>query len=467
MTLQQASELARGVLFGPDAYILRIVTDSRKVAPGDLFVALKGDRFDAHRFVTEVRGKGVPALVHVPQQHQTTPISGSVAGWRASARPIGSLICADNTRLALGRLASGWALRLPALRIGITGSNGKTTVKEMLAAILRRYAGSHAVLATAGNFNNDIGLPLTLLRMTQTHRYALLEMGMSHHGELRCLTGLARPHVALINNAMRAHYGHFGATMEVARAKAEILEGLDRNGLAILNADDAHLALFRQAAAGHRQVTFGLGPSADVSADAVTLGALASHFTLRSSHGEQRIELPVPGEHNVRNALAAASLALAIDVPLKDIAAGLADHRSNEGRLQLKYSPRGICIIDDSYNANPDSMQAGIEVLLRLQAPRWFVMGDIGELGEATEALHAAVGKYARARGVDLLLTLGEASRHAAIAYGVRGNHFHSIGELHTFLDRKLSQGTSILVKGSRFMGMERVVEHLMQPFRY
>ncbi|OQS40065.1 UDP-N-acetylmuramoyl-tripeptide--D-alanyl-D-alanine ligase [Chromobacterium haemolyticum] len=449
MTLLQAAELARGALSGPDGDILRVVTDSREAGPGDLFVALKGERFDAHDFVADVTAKGAAALVRADFE-----------------LPGASLVRVDDTRLALGRLASGWALRLPALRIGVTGSNGKTTVKEMLAAILRRHAGADAVLATVGNFNNDIGLPLTLLQLTPAHRYAVLEMGMNHHGELRYLTGLARPRIALVNNAMRAHFGYFGSTEEVARAKAEIFEGLDADGVAVLNADDVNLALFRRAADGHRQVAFGLSSEADVHAAEIELGALSSRFTLRCADGERRIELPVPGEHNVRNALAAVSLALAAGVPLDDIAAGLAAFGGAKGRLQLKQSPRGLSVIDDSYNANPDSMKAGIDVLTRLPAPRCFVMGDIGELGEAADALHAEVGEYAQASGIDLLLTLGEASRHAAVACGAGGKHFDSIDELYEFLDRQLPLGASVLVKGSRFMRMERVVEHLMQQFR-
>ncbi|MGC0152828.1 UDP-N-acetylmuramoyl-tripeptide--D-alanyl-D-alanine ligase [Chromobacterium vaccinii] len=446
MTLSQAARLANGRLAGADGEVSRVITDSRLAQPGDLFVALKGERFDAHDFVAEVVAKGAAALVR-----DGFELAGA------------SLIQAgDDTRLALGRLAAGWRETQPAVRIGITGSNGKTTVKEMLAAILRAHAGADAVLATAGNFNNDIGLPLTLLQLKPQHRYAVIEMGMNHHGELSYLTGLTRPQVALVNNAMRAHFGHFGSTAEVARAKAEIFEGLSGDGVAVVNADDANLALFRAAAASHRQLSFGL-EQADVSVSDLALSALGSRFTLVSPAGEIEISLPAPGEHNVRNALAAAAVALALDVPLAAIAAGLAAFAGAKGRLQIKQSPRGLTVIDDSYNANPDSMKAGIDVLAGLPAPRCFVMGDIGELGEGAPALHAEVGEHARARGIEQFFALGEVSRRAATAFGAAGQGFDSIDELLECLDSRLASGTAVLVKGSRFMRMERVVEHLMQ----
>ncbi|POZ63161.1 UDP-N-acetylmuramoyl-tripeptide--D-alanyl-D-alanine ligase [Chromobacterium alticapitis] len=447
MMLSQAAALAHGRLIGADGAAQRVITDSRLAQPGDLFVALKGERFDAHDFVAEVTAKGAAALVR-----DGFELAGA------------SLIQAgEDTRLALGRLAAGWRETQPAVCVGITGSNGKTTVKEMLAAILRAHAGEEAVLATAGNFNNDIGLPLTLLRLTPQHRYAVIEMGMNHHGELRYLTDLVRPRVALVNNAMRAHFGYFSSTADVARAKAEIFEGLAEDGVAVVNADDANLDVFAAAAGHHRLSRFGLAAGADVSARGIELSALDSRFTLVSPVGEIEIALPAPGEHNVRNALAAAALALALDVPLAAIAAGLAAFGGAKGRLQLKRSPRGLAVLDDSYNANPDSMKAGLDVLAGLPGPRAFVMGDIGELGEAAPALHAEVGEHARARGIEQLFSLGEVSRHAAAAFGEGARHFDSIDELLECLDSRLASGAAVLVKGSRFMRMERVVEHLMQ----
>jgi len=447
MTLQQAAQLASGILTGGEGQtrLTRVVTDSRAVQPGDLFVALKGERFDAHDFVADVLARGaVAALVN-----EDFALAGA------------SLIRVDDTRLALGRLAAGWAALQPAVHIGITGSNGKTTVKEMVTAILKAHAGAAAVHATAGNFNNDIGLPLTLLGLTPAHRYAVLEMGMNHHGELSYLTGLARPQVALVNNAMRAHFGHFADTADVARAKAEIFLGLPQDGVAIVNADDANVALFRAAAGPHRVYSFGLQQPADIRARDISLQALDSSFTLCSPQGEQAISLPAPGEHNVRNALAAAAIALALDVPLAAIAAGLAAFGNAKGRLQQKAGRHGGVVIDDSYNANPDSMKAGIDVLARLPAPHCFVMGDIGELGDTAAQLHREVGEHARQCGIAQLLTLGELSRHAAAAYGEGAHSFDDFAALANWLDANLQAGTSVLVKGSRFMRMERVVEHL------
>ena len=396
--LSDAARVLSGQLHGSDARFQRVVTDSRTVQAGDLFVALVGEKFDAHDFVPDVLAKGAYALV-----------SRDVTGQ-------GSVIRVADTRLALGKLAADWCARLAVKRIGITGSNGKTTVKEMVAAILRAHAGDAAVHATAGNFNNDIGLPLTLLGLSAAHRYAVIEMGMNHHGEIRYLTGLARPQVALVNNALRAHAGHFSGTDDIARAKSEIFEGLAADGVAVLNADDAQLAVFDAAAQGHAQLRFGLSAAANVTARDIELGVGECRFVLLCPQGEQAIRLPAAGEHNVRNALAAAAVALALHVPLADIAAGLAAFGGVKGRLQLKQAVCGATVIDDTYNANPDSMKAGIDVLAAYPAPRVFVMGQIGELGDTAPQLHAEVGAHARARGIEHLLCHGELARHAAAA---------------------------------------------------
>ena len=445
LLLSEAANILAGELAGSDARFLRVVTDSRAVQAGDLFVALKGDNFDAHDFVADVLAKGAFALVR-----------------RDFATADGSVIRVDDPRLALGTLAAAWCAQLDVKRIGITGSNGKTTVKEMVAAILRAHAGDAAVHATAGNFNNDIGLPLTLLALTPAHRYAVIEMGMNHFGEIRYLTGLARPQVALVNNAMRAHLGGgFDSTTDIARAKSEIFEGLTADGVAIINADDAQLPVFAAAAGQHRQLRFGL-QSGDVTARDVQASASGSRFVLSCPQGEQLIELPAAGEHNVRNALAAAAVALALDVPLAAIAAGLAAFGGVKGRLQLKRAACGATLIDDTYNANPDSMKAGIDVLAAYPAPRIFVMGQIGELGDTAAALHAEVGAHARARGIEQLLCLGELSRHAANAYGAGAQYFDDLPALLAVLDQQVASDSSVLVKGSRFMRMERVVEHLL-----
>ena len=446
LTLELVAELCAGCFNGADAPLNGVGTDSRQVSPGSLFVALRGERFDGHAFVADVLRAGAAGAM--------------VADDFVSDDP--RLIRVGDTRLALGRLAAGWRDRFDVRVAGITGSNGKTTVKEMLAAILRTHAGDNAVLATAGNFNNDIGLPLTLLQLNAGHRYAVIEMGMNHPGEIAYLTRLARPHVALVNNALRAHLGGgFNSTADIARAKAEIFQGLDQDGVALINADDAHASLFAQTAAPHRTVSFGLH-SADVRAENVALDADGSRFMLHSPQGQVEISLPAPGEHNVRNALAAAAAALVFEIPLATIAAGLAAFAGVRGRLQRKTAACGATLIDDTYNANPDSMKAGLDVLARFPAPRVFVMGDIGELGDAADELHAEVGAYARQIGIQHLLTLGPISKHAAKAYGNGAQAFDEIEALLAGLDNTLTADATVLIKGSRFMRMERVVEHLL-----
>ncbi|TIC86072.1 UDP-N-acetylmuramoyl-tripeptide--D-alanyl-D-alanine ligase [Crenobacter intestini] len=444
LTRKDAALLAGGTLAGADGQILRVVTDSRTAGEGDLFVALKGERFDAHDFVADVVARGACALVRDDFVLDGAP-----------------LIRVADTRLALGRLAAGWAARQGARRVGITGSNGKTTVKEMVAAVLRHVAGSDAVLATAGNFNNDIGLPLTLLSIRPAHRFAVLEMGMNHAGELTYLASLARPEAALVNNAMRAHIGHFGSVEAIAHAKAEIFSGLADTGTAIVNADDAHAALFASAAGDRPRLAFGLGEGADVTARSVLLAADACRFVLVTPQGEAEVKLSAAGEHNVRNALAAAALCVALGLEPGQIAAGLATFGGVKGRLQLTQAACGARLIDDTYNANTDSMKAAVRVLAAYPAPRFFVMGDIGELGEGAPALHAEVGAAAREAGIEHFYTLGELARHAAAAFGEGAASFDDVDALTTELEKALTKDATVLVKGSRFMRMERVVAAL------
>ncbi|GGY09288.1 UDP-N-acetylmuramoyl-tripeptide--D-alanyl-D-alanine ligase [Paludibacterium paludis] len=444
LMLSDAARLAGGELTGGDRTILRVTTDSRTVRAGDLFVALKGERFDAHDFVADALSRGASAAL--------------VA--RGFDLPGAPLIAVDDTRLALGRLAAGWRRRFSVPLVGITGSNGKTTVKEMLAAILRAKAGEEAVLATRGNLNNDIGLPLTLLELNDTHRYAVIEMGMNHTGEIDYLTRIAAPDVALVNNAMRAHLGEFDGVEGIARAKGEIFAGLGPDGIAVINLDDANAARFAEQNCARRRIGFGLA-GADVTARDVALAETSSRFVLVAPDGEADVALPAAGEHNVRNALAAAALAHALGLGVEDIAVGLAAFRGVKGRLMRIAAQRGVTLIDDTYNANPDSMKAGLDVLARASAPRVFVMGDIGELGDTAPALHAEVGEHARRVGIEVFVSLGATSRHAADAFGEGARHFESIEPLLAWLDGNLEPGSTVLVKGSRFMRMERVVEHL------
>ncbi len=435
MRLSEAAGVLHGKVIGEDVAFHAVSTDSRTVQAGDLFVALRGERFDGHAYVAECLQRGAAAAL----------VSQPVAG-------AGSQLVVADTRVALGKLAAYWRSQFAIPLVAVTGSNGKTTVKEMLAAILRAAAGGDAaVLATQGNLNNDIGLPMTLLKLRGQHRYAVAEMGMNHAGEIAYLTRLGRPDVALVNNALPAHLEGLGSVEGVARAKGEIFQGLGAGGTAIINADDAYAPLWRELAAPHRIQTFGLEQTADVSAD-YQLNADGSEVTLKTPQGSARLHLPAAGLHNVRNALAATAAALAMGVTLEAVVNGLQQFSGAKGRLQRKSGLQGCTVIDDTYNANPASMRAAIDVLAACPGKRVLVLGDMGELGADAEILHAEIGQYARAARLDGLLTLGEMSR----AYA--GERYDTPEQLADALRPQLDNTTTVLVKGSRFMRMERVV---------
>jgi UDP-N-acetylmuramoyl-tripeptide--D-alanyl-D-alanine ligase len=448
LTLSAAAALIEGHAHGRDVEFTSVGSDSRAVVPGMLFVALKGERFDGHDFVAEVLGQGAAAALVTHE-------------W-AAAHPGLPLVAVADTRLALGRLAAAWRAHFHIPLIGITGSNGKTTVKEMCAAILRADFGQHAVLATTGNLNNDIGLPLTLLKLRNTHRAAVIEMGMNHPGEIDYLTRIARPTVALVNNAQRAHLAGLGSVRDVARAKGEIFAGLDALGTAVINADDPHADLWRKLAAGRSVLSFGFAAQADVRGTWREHG-FGGELELATPLGTETFHLPVPGEHNARNALGAAAACLAAGVPLAPIVRGLAGYAGVKGRLQQKRGRNGTTVIDDSYNANPDSMRAAIDVLASLPGRRIFVMGDMGEVGDNAGQLHSEIGGHAKSMGIDLLLALGEKSAAATHEFDGGAQHFASVEALVLALKPLLDKETSVLVKGSRFMRMERVVEAILE----
>jgi UDP-N-acetylmuramoyl-tripeptide--D-alanyl-D-alanine ligase len=428
---------------GTDATVLRVSTDSRNIRPGDLFIALRGERFDGGAFAAQALQQGAAAVVLDATQ----------------APDIAAAIRVDDTRLALGRLAAAWRGRFDIPVVAITGSNGKTTVKEMLAAILRAEAGSDAaVLATEGNLNNDIGVPLMLLRLRDSHRYAILEMGMNHAGEIDYLTRLARPDMALVNNALTAHIGLLGSVEAIARAKGEIFNGLGDGGIAILNADDPHLQMWRDMNARRTILTFGLSASAAVSGS-WRPADYGSALTLNLPNATLEISLKVPGEHNVRNALAAATAAFALDVAYSSIVAGLEGYRGIKGRLVRTPALHGSTFIDDTYNANPDSVKAALAVLATQPGKKILVLGDMGELGEDAPTMHAQIGLAAQLAGVDRLFALGELSRESVRAFGKGAMHYERIQELLADLENELDADTTVLVKGSRFMQMERVVQ--------
>ncbi|CAG0974716.1 UDP-N-acetylmuramoyl-tripeptide--D-alanyl-D-alanine ligase [Methylophilaceae bacterium] len=446
MRLSEAAVATRGRVIGEDVLFAHVSNDSRSGLPGQLFVAMRGERVDGHDYALSAIKNGAAAAM----------ISHEVEGLPAA-------LLVENTRLALGDLAAYWRKKFSMPLAAITGSNGKTTVKEMLAAILRKATGAEdAVLATEGNLNNDIGLPLTLLKLRQQHRYAVVEMGMNHFGEISYLTRIGQPTVALINNATTAHLGGLGSVEGVARAKGEIFEGLAAGGIAVINADDSYAPLWKSLAGHHRVLTFGVKNSADISA-AYTLHAESSDVRLKTPQGEASVSLPVAGLHNVSNALAAASAAIAMDMPLPAIVSGLESFSGVKGRLQRKTGIKGAAVIDDTYNANPASMKAAIDVLAVRQGEKLLVLGDMGELGDDAAAMHAEIGRYAKQAGVSRLYALGELSREMVNAFGPHAQHFETPDALASSLIARMNEESTVLVKGSRFMRMERVVNLIMQ----
>lgn len=447
MMLLSEAAFALGVSHqGHNATFTHVGTDSRQVKEGELFIALRGLHFDAHQYLASAQANGAVAVM-VDEQGQ-----GSV--------PVGlPFVSVANTRQGLTQLAYAWRTRFTGSLVGITGSSGKTSVKEMLTLILQKSCGQK-VLSTFGNLNNEIGVPLTLLRLRSEHRYAVVEMGMNHAGEIARLSSLARPDVALINNAGRAHIEHLGSQEAIARAKAEIYEGLHENAVAVINADDPFAALWQELAGKRKTLLFGLTPSAAVWAT-YELGEQQSLLRLRTPIGEAEMQLAVAGLHNVKNALAATAVAVALDLPLEVIAEGLRQYQGVKGRLQVQAALSGAKLIDDTYNANPESMRAAIDVLARIPGQRILIMGDMGELGQKAQACHAEVGEYAKASGIDHLYTLGLMAQQAGAAFGVGAEHFDQMTPLLEQVKKQLNPQSTVLVKGSRFMKMERVVEGL------
>lgn len=453
MTLLEAAQAIGAQASGPNVPFLGVSTDSRNVTQGDLFIALKGERFDGHEYIRTALSFGaVAAMVDQswPDQDLGLP-----------------LLRVDNTRLALGRLAQAWRTMNNTPLVAITGSNGKTTLKEMVAAILRaelwddgQSQGQEALLATEGNLNNDIGVPLTLLKLRRRHRFAVIEMGMNHPGEIEYLSHMANPDVAVITNAQRAHLGLLGTIEGVAHAKGEIFSGLRSNGIAIINADDPHAYVWRELTLNHKRMEFALSQPAAITAH-YSLTTFGSHIDCSTPIGEITTQLQVPGTHNVRNALAACAVAVAFGVKPVSVSAGLRAFAGVKGRMQRKTGANGALLIDDTYNANPDSAMAALDVLAQVQGTKIFVLGDMGEIGPDGSVLHAAIGQYAQEVGVDRLFSLGELSHQAAAKFGNGSALFVRAEDLIANLRPLLKSGVTVLVKGSRFMHMERVVNAL------
>ncbi|MBI2769759.1 MAG: UDP-N-acetylmuramoyl-tripeptide--D-alanyl-D-alanine ligase [Burkholderiales bacterium] len=466
-TLQQALAWLPGAkLVGDGATaISRVHTDTRTLQAGDLFVALQGERFDANDFIADAQGKGAAAAM----AHRGRIPAGFTG------------LEVDDSKLALGQLAAAWRAQFSLPLIAVTGSNGKTTVTQMIASILRAWK-PEATLATQGNLNNDIGLPLTLLRLAASHKVGVIELGMNHPGEIGYLAQIAKPTVALVNNAQREHQEFMATVQAVAQENGSVFAALAANGVPVYPADEEFTALWSALAGSRASMTFGdregAGPSQALPAPS---GGSAVHaVTGVGAHGHADIslagsewqqgrwkvgvttpagpvayDLHIAGRHNVRNSLAAVACALVAGVPLAAIAQGLASFEPVKGRsraLEVRIAGRGITLVDDTYNANPDSARAAIDVLAELPGPRLLVLGDMGEVGDQGPQFHAEVGGYARQRGIELVFTLG------AQAQGMGGRHFADVESLNAAVLTELPRTASVLVKGSRFMKMERVV---------
>ena len=450
MSIVDAAQATGGRVHGEPARFTSVSTDSRSIEAGALFVALRGERYDGHAFIEAVKSRGAAAAM-------VNEGSGCIA--RESGIPC---IAVEDTRLALGRLAGYWRARFSIPLVAVAGSNGKTTVKEMIAAILRAHYGEQATLATEGNLNNDIGLPLTLLRLRATHRVAVIEVGINHPGETAYLAGIAHPTVALVNNAQREHQEFMQGVEEVAREHGAIFAALPADGTAVINADDPYAAYWRALVRPQQVRDFGIEQPAAVSGR-YALSDFGSDIALAAPEGSVKFRLQVAGLHSVRNAVGAAAGATAAGASLSMVAKGLSGFAAVKGRLQVKRGRGGAVIIDDTYNANPDSVRAAIEVLRKLPGRRILVLGDMGEVGDRGEMFHRETGRCASEAGIDELLAIGDLAAHAFAEFGPGGIWYAQIEGLLADVADKAVAGTTILVKGSRFMRMERVIAALVE----
>lgn len=441
MKLAAIALWTHGRLLGSDVEVTGVAIDTRKLKPGDLFVAIKGERADGHDYLAEAAARGAVAALVTHKVDSALP-----------------QLLVDSTELALGDLASAVRAQRNVRVVGITGSNGKTTVKTLVASILSRHGRTHV---SAGNFNNELGLPLSLLAMPRDTEYAVFEMGAGKPGDIAYLAAIARPDIGLITLIAPAHLERMGSIEGVAETKGALYQALPADGIAIINADDAFASFFAGLAGARRVLRFGLDQPADVGADVVEQRVDGSRFVLSTPQGDAEVALPLPGRHNIANALAATAVALALEVPLDTIVAGLEQVSGVAGRLRREVAAGGWTLIDDSYNANPSSMGAAIDTLLLAGGERWLVLGDMAELGADARALHAGIGARARARGIDRLFAVGPLGAATVEAFGAGGEHFDDKPALIAALQAQLHAGVTCLVKGSRSAGMEQVVAAL------
>ncbi len=434
-----------GRLFGEDVLFNSVSTDTRSLHTGQLFVALKGPSFDGNLFVEDAMLRGA---------------AGALVQRRAEC-DLAQVQVAD-TRAALGSFARYWRGQFDIPVIGITGSNGKTTIKEMTASILRRRG---PVLATRGNLNNDIGVPVTLLEISQENIAAVIELGANHPGEIGYLANIAMPDIGVVSNAGPAHLEGFGSIEGVARAKGELFAALGPAGAAVLNADDRFAPLWRSIIGRRQCVSFGLSDAADLQASGIEQhvadSGIETRFRLTGKAGECLISMPFAGQHNVRNALAAAAAAWSAGASLEDIRDGLAAAATVAGRLQIRRTGAGATLIDDTYNANPGSLVAALQVQKSMPGKAWLVLGDMGELGEESAARHAEMGEFSRRQGVTRLFATGEMARHAVAAFGSGAQWFPDSDALSAELERELAGDVVVLIKASRAMHFERIVDAL------
>ena len=441
MQLSAIALWTHGRMLGADAQINGVAIDSRKIKAGDLFVAFKGERVDGHDYLADAKARGAAAALVERRVDIDLP-----------------QVEVESAELALGDLASAVRAQRNARVIGITGSNGKTTVKTLTAAILSLHGRTHV---NTGSFNNEIGLPLTLLWMPEDTEYAVLEMGAGKPGDIDYLAAIARPDIGLVNLIAPAHLERMGTIEMVAETKGAVYRALPADGVAVINADDAFASFFTGLAGGRKVLRFGLDHKADVGADILEQRVDGSRFILSTPHGDAEVSLPLSGRHNIANALAASAIALALDVPLDTIVEGLEKAAPVEGRLKRIAMPSGWTLIDDSYNANPSSMHAAIDTLALAEGERWLVLGDMAELGADARALHAGVGRHARERSIQKLFAIGPLNATAVEAFGAGGTHYANKAALIEALRAQVHAGVTCLIKGSHSAGMEQVVDAL------
>jgi UDP-N-acetylmuramoyl-tripeptide--D-alanyl-D-alanine ligase len=443
MQLSAIALWTHGRMFGADARIHGVAIDSRKIKEGDLFVAFKGERVDGHEYLADAKARGAAAALVERRIEIDLP-----------------QVQVEDVELALGDLASAVRAQRNARVIGITGSNGKTTVKTLTASILSLHGRTHV---NTGSFNNEIGLPLTLLWMPEDTEYAVLEMGAGKPGDIDYLAAIARPDIGLVNLIAPAHLERMGTIEMVAETKGALYRALPADGVAIVNADDAFASFFMGLAGGRKVLRFALNHKADVGADILEQRVDGSRFVLSTPQGDVEVSLPLSGRHNIANALAASAIALALNVPLDTIAQGLEKAVPVEGRLKRVTMREGWTLIDDSYNANPSSMHAAIDTLALAEGERWLVLGDMAELGADARALHAGVGTHARERGIEKLFAVGPLNAAAVEAFGAGGTHYADKTTLIEALHKQVHAGVTCLIKGSHSAGMEQVVAALLR----